>query len=131
MNTSVTIGHEYFWILTKIFKTESYTWSLAKTIPSAKTKLHVIAAIIEITTVKVVNLTNFGAFVQLEKGVEGLVHISQICEKKIAKPEDELKVSQKVNAKIIELDKENKKIELSIRDLEGTSNEYKEEKIAK
>lgn len=81
----------------------------------------------DVVTVKVVNLTNFGAFVQLEKGIEGLVHISQICEKKIAKPEDELKISQKVNAKIIELDKENKKIELSIRELEGTSNEYKEE----
>lgn len=81
----------------------------------------------DVVTVKVVNLTNFGAFVQLEKGIEGLVHISQICERKIAKPEDELKISQKVNAKIIEFDKENKKIELSIRDLEGTSNEYKEE----
>ena len=81
----------------------------------------------DVVTVKVVKLMNFGAFVQLEKGIEGLVHISQICERKITKPEDELKVSQKVNAKIIEIDKENKKIELSIRDLEGTSNEYKEE----
>ena len=81
----------------------------------------------DVVTVKVVNLTNFGVFVELEKGIEGLVHISQICERKIAKPEDELKISQKVNAKIIEFDKENKKIELSIRDLEGTSNEYKEE----
>lgn len=68
----------------------------------------------------------FGAFVQLEKGIEGLVHISQICEKKIARPDDELKIGDKVNAKIIELDKETRKIELSIRELEGTSNEYKE-----
>jgi small subunit ribosomal protein S1 len=68
----------------------------------------------------------FGAFVQLEKGIEGLVHISQICEKKIARPDDVLKVGDKVNAKIIELDKETRKIELSIRELEGTSNEYKE-----
>ena len=82
----------------------------------------------DVVTVKVVKLMNFGAFVQLEKGIEGLVHISQICERKIAKPEDELKLSQKVNAKIIEFDKENQRIELSIRDLEGTSNEYKEEK---
>ncbi len=81
----------------------------------------------DVVTVKVVKLMNFGAFVQLEKGIEGLVHISQICERKIAKPEEELKVGQKVNAKIIEFDKENKRIELSIRDLEGTSNEYKEE----
>ena len=81
----------------------------------------------DIVTVKVVKLMNFGAFVQLERGIEGLVHISQICEKKIVKPEEVLKISQKVNAKIIEFDKENHRIELSIRDLEGTSNEYKEE----
>ena len=80
----------------------------------------------DIVTVKIVKLATFGAFVELEKGIEGLVHISQICEKKIVKPEDELKVGQKVNAKIIELDPENKRIELSIRELEGTSNEYKE-----
>ena len=46
--------------------------------------------------------------------------------KKIARPDDVLKVGDKVNAKIIELDKETRKIELSIRELEGTSNEYKE-----
>ena len=45
----------------------------------------------------------------------------------IAKPEEELKVGQKVNAKIINIDLENKKLELSIRELEGTSQEYKEE----
>ena len=81
----------------------------------------------DVVTVKIVKIMNFGAFVQLEKGIEGLVHISQICERKITKPEDELKEGQKVNAKIIELDIENKKIELSIRELEGTSSEYKEE----
>ena len=80
----------------------------------------------DIVTVKVVKIMPFGAFVQLEKGIEGLVHISQICEKKIARPDDVLKVGDKVNAKIIELDKETRKIELSIRELEGTSNEYKE-----
>ena len=56
-----------------------------------------------------------------EKGIEGLIHISQICERRIAKPEDVLKIGQKVNAKIISIDKENKKIELSIREIEGTS----------
>ena len=81
----------------------------------------------DVVTVKVVKIMPFGAFVQLEKGIEGLVHISQICERKIAKPEEELKEGQKVNAKIIELDKEAKKVELSIRELEGTTSEYKEE----
>ena len=47
-------------------------------------------------------------------------------ERKITKPEEELRIGQKVNAKIIDMDLENKRIELSIRELENTSNEYKE-----
>lgn len=81
----------------------------------------------DIVKVKIVKFMPFGAFVELEQGIEGLVHISQIADKNVAKPEDELKIGQHVNAKIIELDKENKKIGLSIRELEGTSDEYKEE----
>lgn len=81
----------------------------------------------DIVTVKVSRLLPFGAFVKIDKGIEGLVHISQICEKKIARPEDFLRVGQKVNAKIINIDSENKKVELSIRELEGTSNEMIEE----
>ena len=81
----------------------------------------------DIVTVKVSNLMPFGAFVKIDKGIEGLVHISQISEKRIAKPDEVLKVGQKVNAKIINIDLENKKVELSIRELEGTSNELVEE----
>lgn len=81
----------------------------------------------DIVKVKVVKIMPFGVFVELEPGIEGLVHISQISERKIAKPDEELKLGQHVNAKIIELDKENQRIELSIKELEGTSNEYKEE----
>lgn len=81
----------------------------------------------DVVTVKILNFAPFGAFAKIEKGVEGLIHISQICEKRIAKPEEVLKIGQKVNAKIVSLDKENKKIELSIRELEGTSNELVED----
>lgn len=81
----------------------------------------------DIVTVKVANLMPFGAFVKIDKGIEGLVHISQISEKRITRPEEVLKVGKKVNAKIINIDLENKKIELSIRELEGTSNEMIEE----
>lgn len=81
----------------------------------------------DVIKVKVVKIMPFGAFVELEPGIEGLVHISQIAERKLAKPEEELKLGQHVNAKIIDLNKENEKIELSIKELEGTSNEYKEE----
>ena len=75
----------------------------------------------DVIPVKVLHFVPFGAFVKIEKGIDGLIHISQICERRIAKPEDALKIGQKVNAKIVSIDKENKKIELSIREIEGTS----------
>ena len=81
----------------------------------------------DILKVKIVKMMPFGAFAEIEPGIEGLVHISQIAEKKITKPEDELKINQHVNAKIIDMDLQAKRIELSIKELEGTSNEYKEE----
>ena len=81
----------------------------------------------DIVKVKIVKIMTFGAFAELEPGVEGLIHISQISEKKITKPEDVLKTNQHVNAKIIGMNAEEKRIELSIKELEGTSNEYIEE----
>lgn len=81
----------------------------------------------DIVKVKVVKMMPFGVFVELEPGIEGLVHISQIAERKITKPEEELKVNQHVNCKIIEMNLDEQRIELSIKELEGTSNEYKEE----
>jgi len=58
----------------------------------------------------------FGAFVELEEGVDGLVHISQIAYKHVEKPEDELSIGQEISAKVTELDTENKKISLSIKE---------------
>lgn len=80
----------------------------------------------DIIKVKVVKIMPFGVFVELEPGVEGLVHISQIAERKIAKPDEVLKQAEHVNAKIIDMNLEEQRIELSIKELEGTSNEYKE-----
>lgn len=77
----------------------------------------------EIIQGKVKKIMPFGAFVELEPGVEGLVHISQISEERIAKPEDVLKLDQEVKVKIIALDQKNKKIELSIREAEGREEE--------
>ena len=85
----------------------------------------------DIVKVKIVKLMNFGVFAELEPGVEGLVHISQICERKIAKPEEEIQENEIVNAKIIAIDKENQRIELSIKELEGTSSEYRENTMRK
>lgn len=73
---------------------------------------------------KVVNLLNFGAFVELFPGVEGLVHINEITEENIAKPSDVLKLGQKVKVKVLDVNKENKRISLTIKDAEERSKEY-------
>ena len=79
----------------------------------------------DIVTCKVTKFTAFGAFVEIEKGLEGLVHNSEITSlKRVVKPEDELELGQTVNAKIINIDKEKCKIGLSIKELEGTSAEF-------
>ena len=79
----------------------------------------------DIVTCKVVKFAPFGAFVEIEKGLEGLVHNSEITGlRRVVKPEDELKLGQMVNAKIINIDKEKLKIGLSIKEIEGTSAEY-------
>lgn len=85
----------------------------------------------DIVTVTIKKIVPFGAFAEIEKGIEGLIHISQISEEKISKPEEKLEIGEKVNAKIIDIDKENEKIELSIRELIGTSNEYSSKKELK
>ncbi len=78
----------------------------------------------DIIRVKVKKFMPFGVFVEIKKGIDGLVHISQISEQKISKPEEKLQIGEEVNAKVIDINSENKKIELSIRELEGTSSEY-------
>lgn len=68
---------------------------------------------------KVVRMVPFGAFVELEPGVDGLVHISQIANKHVVKPEDELKVGEIINVKVLEVNSEQKKISLSKRQAEA------------
>ncbi|MEF9959114.1 MAG: 30S ribosomal protein S1 [Niameybacter sp.] len=67
---------------------------------------------------KVVKMMSFGAFVSLSDHVEGLVHISQITERRISKPEEALELGQEVKVKITQLDKANKKIGLSMTEVE-------------
>ncbi|SFU42167.1 4-hydroxy-3-methylbut-2-enyl diphosphate reductase [Clostridium sp. DSM 8431] len=66
---------------------------------------------------KVVRLNDFGAFVELEAGVDGLVHISKISHDRIEKPSDVLSVGQEVKAVILSVDEENKRISLSMKDV--------------
>ncbi len=68
---------------------------------------------------KVVNLVQYGAFVELEQGVEGLVHVTELSwTKRITKPSDVLKIGQEVDAVILGINKEEQKISLGIRQLE-------------
>ena len=70
-----------------------------------------------VVTVKIVKLMTFGAFAEIIPGVDGLIHISQIADRRIGKPEDVLSEGQEVDVKIINIDHENKKVSLSIRAL--------------
>lgn len=86
----------------------------------------------DIVTCKVVKFASFGAFLEIEKGLEGLVHNSEITAlRRVVNAQDELKLGQIVNAKIINIDKEKMKISLSIKELEGTSSEYGYEEYIK
>ncbi len=60
-------------------------------------------------------LTDFGAFIELENGIEGLLHVSEISHQHVKKPEDVLSVGQEITAKVIKLDEENRRIGLSIK----------------
>jgi len=80
---------------------------------------------------KVVRLVPFGAFVELEKGLDGLVHISQISSVRIAKPGDVLHTGQEVEAKIVEINEESKKISLSIKEVNPIDPPAKEQEQAK
>ena len=71
----------------------------------------------DVVTAKVVSLTSYGAFARVIPGIDGLIHISQIANKHVAKPGDELTVGQEVEVKIIEIDQDKKRVSLSIRAL--------------
>ncbi len=70
----------------------------------------------------VVKITNFGAFAEIEKGIEGLIHVSQLSTNKVLNPRKAVRVDQEVTAKVIKVDLPNRKIGLSIKAfLEGLS----------
>ena len=68
-------------------------------------------------TVRILKFMPFGAFAQIIPGVDGLIHISQIANRRIEKPEEVLTKDEEVEAKIIDIDTEKKKVSLSIRAL--------------
>ena len=84
----------------------------------------------DVVDAKIVKLMTFGAFAEIIPGVDGLIHISQIANKRIGKPEDVLSEGQEVQVKITDIDAENKRISLSIRALLEAAEEEAEEEPA-
>ena len=71
----------------------------------------------DVVKVTIVSMTTYGAFARIIPGIDGLIHISQIADKHIAKPQDELEIGQEVEAKITAVDNDKKRVSLSIRAL--------------
>ena len=80
----------------------------------------------------VVSMTPYGAFARVIPGIDGLIHISQIADRRIDKPQDELSIGQEVDVKIIAIDFERKRVSLSIRALleESPAEEVAEAPVA-
>ena len=84
-------------------------------------------AVGDVATVRIVKLMTFGAFAEVVPGVDGLIHISQIADRRIDKPEDVLSENQTVDVKITAIDEEKQKISLSIRALLAPAGEPEED----
>ncbi len=70
----------------------------------------------QVVSGKVVQIKEYGAFIELEPGLDGLVHISEVAHKRVTDIADELSIGQEVSAKILEIDEERKRISLSIKE---------------
>ena len=81
----------------------------------------------DVIQVKIVRMMSFGAFAEIIPGVDGLIHISQIADRRIEKPEEVLSIGQEVQVKVTDLKWDEKKISLSIRALLQAEAEEEEE----
>lgn len=81
-------------------------------------------------TGKITRLADFGAFVELEPGLEGLIHVSELDHKRVRHPSDVLKVHQEVTAQVLEVDVERKRVSLSLKALIARPEEKKVEEEA-
>lgn len=95
---------------------EKVSLSLKQILPNPWDNIENRYPVGQIVPAKVVRLVPFGAFVQLEPGVEGLVHISHLANYHVAKPEDVIQEGQGINVKILSVDQEGKRIRLSLRE---------------
>ncbi|MFI3206440.1 MAG: bifunctional 4-hydroxy-3-methylbut-2-enyl diphosphate reductase/30S ribosomal protein S1 [Clostridia bacterium] len=97
-NGRISLGHK---------KAQDNPWEILKT-------QYPVGTVCEAT---IVGMTTFGAFAKVIPGIDGLIHISQIADRRIEKPQDVLKVGETVNVKITDVDFDTKRVSLSIRAL--------------
>jgi len=86
-------------------------------------------AVGNIITGKVARMTDFGAFVELEPGVDALLHVSQISRDHVEKPSDVLSISQMIEAKVVDFNGDDRKISLSIKALQTSAEEVPAEDV--
>ncbi len=84
-------------------------------------------AVGNVVTGKVARMTDFGAFIELETGVDALLHVSQIAREHIDKPSDVLSVGQEISAKVVDFNEDAKKISLSMKALQNEEEYIPEE----
>jgi 4-hydroxy-3-methylbut-2-enyl diphosphate reductase len=106
---------------------EKVSLSLKQVLPNPWDQVGENYPVGEIVSAKVVRLVPFGAFVELEPGVEGLIHISHLADWHVVKPEDVIEEGQEINVKVLSVDPENKRIRLSLREArKNDDNKYQD-----
>lgn len=110
-NKKISLGYK---------KTEDNPWEVLK-------RDYEIGSVV---TAKVVSMTAFGAFAQIIPGVDGLIHISQISNERINKPQDDLTIGQEVQVQITDIDFDKKRVSLSMKALLDDSAEEAAEEVS-
>ena len=112
-------------VMVKAYDPETHKISLSTKFPEDNPWLGAEEkyAVGNIVTGTVVRFADFGAFVELEKGIDALIHISHLSRKFVKNPAEVLTIGQQVEAKVIDFDPEKKRISLSMRELEPAAEE--------
>ena len=113
----------------KLFKPGDEVTAFIKEINGDKIALSLKFEVGVVVTGKVARMTDFGAFVEIEPGVDALLHVSQIANHHVDKPSDELTIGQEIEAKIVDFNEEEKKISLSMKALLPQEDETDAEEV--
>ena len=115
---AVKVGDELEVMVLKVDRdSEKISLGLKQVLPNPWDNVTEKYSVGSIVSARVVRLAPFGAFVQLEPGVEGLVHISHLADRHVAKPDEVVSEGEEVNVKVLSVDPGEKRIRLSIREV--------------